>query len=560
MKNSPKPRTPARGPSAWRVGLFATACVIGPVVAHAETEPEIIATARVYAIDPAVAISPNAENPVSPNMEDPLAAPEIPAAPAPNPAQPTTPVPGAPRANKAAAAPPVVQRMFTFTPMVGVQETFTDNALLTSVNRRSDFITRGLIGFSSNFDDGPTQGVSTAQLSYDQYARNTALSGWSISAYGSGSYSLVPNLLTLEAAGTVTDGNVSEFGTPAIDRSGVAGRILLSTYDIGPHLTMKLASFADLDAIAHFSQVFYSAADASTVTQLPSNSSIFEIGAQADTGKRFAGYESITAADYEDDNHGFYTANALESVFVPLSPHLRLIGRAGYETDYVPPVADINAPILSAGLEYTPNERSKVSVEGGSRYNRAAWVASAYVQISDRLYLAADYQQVLEPDQLYIANAFVGFVQLQNATPNLVALPNFGVNGNLYNQPSLDTTADAHVIYQWPRQTLDIFVSWRDRDFLNNSSHDRTLIAEASLTRQLRPDLEASLSVAYSRTFESPTFVPSTQYNLAGQVVYNVNSTVDLAGGYSLDRQAQEGKNGLTIYENVAFIALRKHF
>src|ERR1700748_3152330 len=44
------------------------------------------------------------------------------------------------------ATPLIDTRDFSVTPMVGLQETFTDNALLTSTNEKYDFITRPMVG------------------------------------------------------------------------------------------------------------------------------------------------------------------------------------------------------------------------------------------------------------------------------------------------------------------------------------------------------------------------------------------------------------------------------
>ncbi|HLI67247.1 MAG TPA: TIGR03016 family PEP-CTERM system-associated outer membrane protein [Caulobacteraceae bacterium] len=561
MRDRPKSKATQRQARALLAGLFVTACWVALGTQARAQDAEVIATARYAAAAPDIADTSANSTPGGAPVINPLA-PEIPAAPTPNPAAPTAAVPGAPAANNPTPppAPPPTARAFTFTPSIGVEELFTDNALLTQHNRQSDFITRGILGLGVAVIGVRTQATATAQVSYDWYARHDALSGLSVQAFGTGSYALIPQTLVIEAAGTVTDGNVSSFGAPAIDRTGVAGRVLLATYNVGPHLTIPLGDFADLDAIAHFDQVFYSAADNSHVTALPTGSTIVQVGAQADTGKRFANLESITAAAYQSDNHGFYTVSGLESLFYALGPRLRLIGRAGYEEDVLPRLVNVNAPILSVGFEYALNDKSKISLEGGERYNRAAWVANAYIQVSDRIYVTADYQQVLEPDQVAIANAFVGFVQLSGTLPTALLTPNFTVNGNLLNQPSLDTTADGHFVYTLPDQTFDVFVSWRDRDFLNTTGHDRELIGQATYSRTLRPDLTGRFGVGYYRTYASPVFGASEVYNATLQFAYKVNSTVDLTGGYAFDHQEQLTAPRLTIYENIVFVALKKRF
>ncbi len=46
-------------------------------------------------------------------------------------------------------------------------------------------------------------------------------------------------------------------------------------------------------------------------------------------------------------------------------PSLRLLGRGGYEHVELPFMAHLNAPIWSTGFEYTLNEASQITAEGG---------------------------------------------------------------------------------------------------------------------------------------------------------------------------------------------------
>jgi uncharacterized protein (PEP-CTERM system associated) len=457
----------------------------------------------------------------------------------------------------AAGAPPIF-----LTPILGVQESYTDNVLLVPSDQKPDFVTRFMAGLNLNVDDGPTVGMLTSQLAYDQYAHDTRLSGWSVRAYANGSFFLVKDVLSIDALGSTTNGNVSQFGTPAIDRSGVLNRTQFTTYAIGPHLKTTLGDVADVEAVARWDQVFYAAANGSTVNHLPSDSNITQVAGLADTGKRLGGLELITSAQYESDDHGFSTADGVESGYFRVLQGVRLIGRAGYEYVHIPFITTITAPVLTAGLEFTPNDKSRISIEGGERYNRETWAANAYVQLSGHLYLSADYYEVLEPDQVYIANSFLSFSQLmaQPATPLIPTNPSFVINGNLYNQPSLNKTADGHLVYEWPRETLDVSATWVDQDFLKLARHDRTLLGQAIFTSQLRPDLAATARVSYARVYSSPVFGPSEIYTAEGTILYNVNSTVDLNAGYAFNHQQESAVLRQTIYENVVFVSLQKRF
>jgi uncharacterized protein (PEP-CTERM system associated) len=518
--NGARARTPNnQRHSVWLAGLLASACW---------------AMAGVACADPTAAATP-APPPTTGN-EAVMAA---------NPAQELKP----------ANTPP-----FFLTPFVGIEEILTDNVRFTSKNRQWDAVTRAMIGLNGEVNDGPAVASFTSLLSYDAYARNTKLNGWSFEGFGNGSVSLVKNLLSVDAVGTVVNGNVSAFGTPAIDRSGVGGRTQLAAYSIGPHLKSTVGSIADVEAVARWNQVFYTAANGSTVNNLPSNSNIVQVGGVADTGTRLSRLEFIASALYESDNHGFHAADGIQTVFVRVAPDFRLIGRAGYDSVFVPFVADVGAPLLSAGVEWTPNAQSRLTIEGGERYDRPTWAATAFIQLSGRIYLTADYYEVLEPDQVYFLNSFLDFVQTSNLLPQPNFQTSFSINGNLYNKASFNQGANAHLVYTWPRQTADVYVGWLDRDFLKPAVHDRTLVGGATYSRQLRPDLALRLDANYTRTYSSPLFGANEVFGGAAELVYNVNSTVDLNSGYALSYQTQFTNPVRTIYENVLYIALRKRF
>src|SRR6185437_4187183 len=68
-------------------------------------------------------------------------------------------------------------RDFAVVPIVGLQETLTDNALLTATNKEYDFITRPMVGGDLNLRGGPATAMVSGHVFYDAYANNPDLSG-----------------------------------------------------------------------------------------------------------------------------------------------------------------------------------------------------------------------------------------------------------------------------------------------------------------------------------------------------------------------------------------------
>ncbi len=450
-------------------------------------------------------------------------------------------------------------RDFSITPMVGLQETFTDNARLTPTNKEYDFITRPIVGADVNVQGGSFTGTATGHMYYDAYARDGSLSGWSADAQAIGSYNLVPNFLAIDVNGVLTNSNVSTFGRSAIDRVGIANRVQVANYDIGPRLTTTIDDFADVSVIGRFAQIFFGNPNASTV-KVPTNSTILEGVASIDTADRFAGYQSITSAVVEKDDHDFQGYTAQQSFFVRIFPQVRLVARGGYDSDTQPGIVNINAPMWSGGVEVTINQQSKITIERGERFNHVAWAADLHLQLADSLYAEGRYFEAVQPDQIQINSAFVNFIAPTTPIPVQLAGNGFAINGNLDNQTSLSKQAELHLVYEWEGQNIDLNAEWNDRLLLLTNEHDRSLTSGLNYSRNIAPDLNFLAGITYYRTFANPFFGASESYSGQLALQYEINPEMRLIGGYAYERQLQLFTGGQSISENIAFAAIGRRF
>jgi len=454
----------------------------------------------------------------------------------------------------------VDRREFSITPKLGLQTSFTDNALLTSANRQSDVVLRADANAIIAVNTDRTKVNVDSALSYDQYVNNGNLSGWSLYGFGSGSYTIVPGALSLEAEGTVTNGTVSTFGTSAIDRAGTVGRVQLATYDVGPRYTTTLGDFADVNLLGRFAQVLYNADDTSTLTTLPRDSSIVELTGMLDTGTRFPAYQLTTTGNYVQDDHDFQLYNVLQSAFISVLPAVRLIARGGYEDISQPGVISVTAPIASGGVEISINRLSKITLEAGTRYDRGTWDANIYLQFTDRIYVTGRYYEVLEPAQIQINSSFSDFVTTSRLLPTPTTSTNFLITGNIYNQTSLNKTAESHIVYRWENDTIDLDASWNDRYFIATGDHDRVAVANASYYRRIRPDLTAQIRVSYGQTFASPIYGASSSYGGEINLAYDLNSQMVAKAGYAMAQQQRTSPSRESLSENVLFASIERRF
>ena len=450
-------------------------------------------------------------------------------------------------------------REYGVIPLVGLQETFTDNAFLTATNKQYDFITRPMVGGEAFSQGGPFVGRVDAHAYYDAYARNGSLSGFSADAQGTSTYTLIPAFLTIDADGFLTNTYVTSFGVAALDRAGPANRVQVADYSLGPHMTTTVGDFADLNVIGRFSQIFFDNPNNAT-TLIPSDSTIEQGSATLDTATRFTGFQFITTAQYVRDDHGFEGYSGIQSAFVNITEDLRVIARGGYDAATEPKIVDIHAANWSAGLEYAINQQSKISVERGERYNHAAWTADLRLQLSDRIYADAHYTEVLQPDQIQISSGFADFVTQATVLPPALTQNTFTINNNLNGQVSLNKFADARLVYDWEGNRVDLIANWNDQMFLATNTRNQSLAGTVDYTRQIAVDMGATAALAYWRTFANPLFGASELYSGTVSLQYDVNSTMRAYAGYTYQHQAQLGLGGLNINENVLFAAVAKRF
>lgn len=479
-----------------------------------------------------------------------------------NPTDPNAPTgnPAPPGGLAAPGGEPIIDtRDFSVVPIVGLQETFTDNALLTATNKQYDFITRPMVGGDLNLRGGPATAMVSGHVFYDAYANNPDLSGVSGDATGTGSYSLIPSFLSIDGDGVLTNGELSTFGAPALDRVGPQNRVQVATYDVGPHLTTTVDDFADLDVRARFAQVFFGNANGSN-PEIPTDATILDGAATLDTADRFAGYQSITLASAVKDDHGFEAYDGEQSFYVRLLPDLRLLGRGGYDNVNQANVVNISAPMWSAGLEYTLNTLSSITIERGERYNHVAWAGELHLQLSDSLFAQGRYDEELSPPQIQLNSSFLNFAAPTTTTPIQLTPNTFGVNGNLDNQTSLNKTAQFALVYQWPTQQISVNATWNDRLLIVSNAHDRNVESDISYLRSIAPDLAASLALTYWRTFSNPFFGQNETYGGELGVQYTINPQMRLVGGYAYRRQTELFTGGESLTENVAFAALSRTF
>lgn len=451
-------------------------------------------------------------------------------------------------------------RTFVLVPRISVQGLYTDNSDLTSAARKSEFIARGEIGLDARINSVRTDALLDVSATYDHYSSTKSKSGVSWQGVGSGIFTIVDKLLTLEVNGASVNDNLSVSGNSAIDRSGVSGRTRLTTVGGGPRLTSNLDDFADLNAVARVSYVAYSSADGSPAVAVPRDATIMDVGVGADTGERFSNFQFTAITQYLESSDDFQLRNAIGSGYLRVAPNLRLIARGGYEDISQPLIADIQSPIWSAGVELSLGTKSKISVEGGRRYERNVWAANAHIQLLERLLFTAEYFEALQTSQISLTSSFFDFTESARDLPAQFVQKNFSVTGNLIDETTFSKNASMNLIYIWPTQRVDVGIRWADNYLFGLNTNDRTIEIDSRYSRDIRQDLNLSIGARYAKTYESQIFGKRRSYGVNGAVTYKINPTADVRLGYArmYERSLLPGAQSVT--ENAGFLALEKRF
>lgn len=454
-------------------------------------------------------------------------------------------------------------------PSIEVQETYTDNVALTASDKVSDLITRILLSLDGTLDAGRAQGHLDANVGYDIYARESAFNGFYAAGNGTASYALVPDLLTLKANASTSDGSISTFAISATDRHGVPDLEQQTTFEVGPELTARTADGLEVNAAARFAQVLYSNASSGPLT-LPSNDSVIQlVGAIATDPTRRLQFEN--SPEYLRDTQDFASASDVQSAFFRLG-EVRLIARVGYDDITQAQLLHISAPMGSVGFEYRPNTGSIITVESGSRYDRPFWTADATIVLSPRLLATASYIEEVQPGQIGVARSYLAFTEAAQNLPPLLAPSSFGVQPNVINATSFARIATFRGVYHDEVNTLAVTGSWTDDEYLTAPGSNRTLLWDAAFTRQVRPDLTLMLRAEYATTPESTTYGASRAVQESIQIAYRLNSHTDLTVNFSRTQNLQltQGSERVTesalvqageqVTENALVVTLRRAF
>lgn len=256
-----------------------------------------------------------------------------------------------------------------FTPSIGLDETWSDNInLAPRGSEQSDFVTTISPALRvTRFGPRVTASFNyNPQLLY--YARGT--NGTQLRNYLDGSLSatVVDNLLFFDALTSISQSNISPYGTLAANSVNASGnRAETRTYSLGPTLRSRFGNDFSYSAAYRFSgttsdnSAYAANHTNSLVAQFESGTSLRNFGYGADISRIEQSYGR--AGDVVQETVG-------TTLTYVLSPTFRLRGRIGYDRNSYPTSsqADLKGASYSGGFDWTPSQHTALNAQVGHRY------------------------------------------------------------------------------------------------------------------------------------------------------------------------------------------------
>lgn len=266
----------------------------------------------------------------------------------------------------AAAGAAHAQSTTRIAPTLDTRLTWTDNVAADDRDKRSDWVLEVSPGVSMLRESGRLKGRFSVQARSFAYAEETERNTTYLSVLGRGEFEAVQRLLFVEADARVSRGDMSSLrGRAAGDSLNNDKSNETRIWSIGPRLHFNLGS---AEGLVRYQSRWVSGGRNTFGDQqidrwqarLGDPSAVRLLGWQAD-------YER-TDTDYEERRYRALSEEiARATLFVNLSPQLRLRAIVGYESnDYLSARGD-DGEFFGAGFDWRPTPRTRISALGEDR-------------------------------------------------------------------------------------------------------------------------------------------------------------------------------------------------
>ena len=458
---------------------------------------------------------------------------------------------------------------------VSVDETWSDNINLAPAgSERSDFVTTVSPSLRLTRYGSRLTADFTYTPQYLYYARGTNGNGLRNYLSAAANATLIDNFLFFDGAATVSQQNVSPFGTQAANTvNGSSNRAETRTISFGPTLRSRYGQ--DLSYTAGYR---YAQSSADNTAYATNHTSQLFGQFQTSTSFRDVGIGgSFNRTDQEYGGANRIVTDSVNSTLTyVLTPTFHLQGNLGYDRSRYPTTGqpDLSGLSYSGGFDWEPTHHTSVSAQIGHRY----FGPTANIQVREttsKLALSASYTRdqtttsasglalTVDPnyalvDQFLQATIPDPVARAQAVTAALLqsGLPasQYGTTGFLSNQLYVQKRADVSAALLGLRNTVTFGASLTESqslsalssgfDVFNQSQKFRSTQYSVFWSHKLGPRTSANAGVTKSRSQAvqgsgdsrqrsfSASITRQFQQRLSGSVLYrNTTQTSDFTSG-----------------------------
>ena len=266
---------------------------------------------------------------------------------------------------QADAGPDLSSAKFTVVPTASATMTLTDNVNLSAHDRKAELITELSPGIQISSNAGRVRGSLAYTLNAIAYARESSHNNIQHALNGAATIEAVENWAFVDLAGSISQQLISAFGTQSSNNTSVnSNRTTVSTYSISPYVRGPIGSFATYDARLTYTGSGSGSAVASNGSSTTATARVGGAG-----GTRIGWSVNASRQSFEQDAEGTVHVDQLSAlVSYAVTPELRLSVNGGRESQDLSGQGSFSDTTKGWGLDWTPNERTSLSVTRTRRF------------------------------------------------------------------------------------------------------------------------------------------------------------------------------------------------
>ena len=268
-------------------------------------------------------------------------------------------------------------------PRISVTETFTNNVALSSTNKQSELITQISPGIRVSSQGGRITGSVDYSLNELLYARNSSGPRSENRLNASGKVEVIDKTGYIDFSGVVSQQAISAFRSPTNSATLLNGNSTeTALFRLSPNIRGRLGDVAQYDARYSLAT---SRSGATTTSDVNSSELSLQLGAIG--GRTVAGWTLGLNRQTVDFSAGRSTESQRidGQVNFPFNPQWGAFVRAGHESNDFTGAATRKSDFTALGLNWTPNDELRVSVDQDSRGSTgivARWTPSKRTSVS----------------------------------------------------------------------------------------------------------------------------------------------------------------------------------